>query len=144
MEQEMVLRLTLAVFFGGAIGYVRELTKKAAGLRTHILVCLGSASFTIISIMMAKEFGSSDPTRIASSIVTGIGFLGAGTIFQNGGSVKGLTTAASIWVCAAIGMAAGAGFYLIAFITTILALVIIQFLQIVEHKYLRASQREGE
>jgi len=143
-ELDLLLRLTLSVLFGGAIGYVREITKKAAGLRTHTLVCLGSAGFTIASFMMAERFSGTDPSRIAAGIVTGIGFIGAGTIFESGGSVKGLTTAASIWVVAAIGLAVGAGFYDIAFIMTVLALVVIQLLQIVEHKYLRASQREGE
>lgn len=142
MELEFLLRLLLSVLFGGAIGYFREITKKAAGLRTHTLVALGSATFTIVSIMMAQQLGGADPTRIASNIVTGIGFIGAGTIFVAGGSVKGLTTAASIWVCAAIGMAVGAGLYEISFAATILALVVIQLLQVVEQKFLRASQRE--
>lgn len=144
MQMDLMLRLFLSVVFGGAIGYVREITKKAAGLRTHMLVCLGSAGFTIVSFMMARQYSVSDPTRIASCIVTGIGFIGAGTIFESGGSVKGLTTAASIWIVAAIGMAVGAGLYDVALFTTILALIIIQLLQIVEQKYLRASQREGE
>jgi putative Mg2+ transporter-C (MgtC) family protein len=143
MENEMILRLLLAMVFGGAIGYVRELTKKAAGLRTHTLVCLGSAIFTLVSIYMAKGVPGADPSRIAASVVTGIGFIGAGTIFQTGGSVRGLTTAASIWVCAAIGLAVGAGLYEIATISTILSLIIVQLLQIFEKKYLRESEREG-
>ena len=143
METDMILRLLLSVLFGGAIGYVREIKKKAAGLRTHILVCLGSTIFTIVSILMAQGSGSADPTRIAASVVTGIGFIGAGAIFQSGGSVRGLTTAASIWVCAAIGLAVGSGLYLIATFSTILALVVIQFLQIVERKFVRPSEREG-
>lgn len=143
METEMLLRLLLATVFGGAIGYVRELTKKAAGLRTHTLVCLGSAVFTLVSICMVRGMPGGDPTRIAASVVTGIGFIGAGTIFQTGGSVRGLTTAASIWVCAAIGLAVGAGLYELATVTTVLALIVIQLLQIVEKKYLRESEREG-
>jgi putative Mg2+ transporter-C (MgtC) family protein len=139
----MMIRLLLSVLFGGAIGYVREIKKKAAGLRTHMLVCMGSAIFTLISIDMAKGSLSADPTRIAASVVTGIGFLGAGAIFQSGVSVRGLTTAASIWVCAAIGIAVGAGYYDIASFSTILALIVIQLLQIVEKKYLSPSEREG-
>jgi putative Mg2+ transporter-C (MgtC) family protein len=143
MEMDMISRLLLATVFGGAIGYVRELTKKAAGLRTHTLVCLGSAVFTLVSIYMVKGVPAGDPTRIAASVVTGIGFIGAGTIFQTGASVRGLTTAASIWVCAAIGLSVGAGLYELATLTTILALIVIQLLQIVEKKYMRESEREG-
>jgi len=140
MQTDMMIRLLLSVIFGGSIGYVREIKKKAAGLRTHMLVCLGSALFTIVSIYMG---GSADPTRIAASVVTGIGFIGAGAIFQTGGSVRGLTTAASIWVCAAIGLAVGAGYYDIATFSTILALIVIQLLQVVEKKFVRPSEREG-
>lgn len=143
MEIDMISRLLLAMVFGGAIGYVREIKKKAAGLRTHTLVCLGSAMFTLVSIFMAKGTPGADPARIAASIVTGIGFIGAGTIFQTGGSVRGLTTAASIWICAAIGMAVGAGMYTLSTVATILSLIVIQFLQAVEKKYLRESEREG-
>jgi putative Mg2+ transporter-C (MgtC) family protein len=143
MEFEMMLRLLLAMLFGGAIGYVREIKKKAAGLRTHTLVCLGSALFTVVSIYMTMGTINGDPSRIAASVVTGIGFIGAGTIFQAGGSVRGLTTAASIWICAAIGLAIGSGLYLISTFATILALLVIQLLQVVEHKYLRESEREG-
>ena len=143
MEMDLVSRLLLAMVFGGAIGYVREIKKKAAGLRTHMLVCLGSAVFTLVSMYMTKGVAGADPSRIAASIVTGIGFIGAGTIFQTGGSVRGLTTAASIWVCAAIGMAVGTGFYSLATISTILTLFVIQVFQVLEKKYLRESEREG-
>jgi putative Mg2+ transporter-C (MgtC) family protein len=143
MESDMILRLVLAMFFGGAIGYMREIKKKAAGLRTHTLVCLGSALFTIVSIEIVKGIPGADPSRIASTVVTGIGFIGAGTIFQSGNSVRGLTTAASIWVCAAIGLAVGAGLYYIATVATILSILVISLLQIVEQKYLRENEREG-
>jgi putative Mg2+ transporter-C (MgtC) family protein len=142
MELELMLRLLLSVLFGGAIGYVREITKKAAGLRTHTLVCLGSCLFTITSVFISQGITAGDPSRIAASVVTGIGFIGAGTIFVSQGSVKGLTTAASIWVCAAIGVAVGTGMYLISSFATILALLVIQLLQAIEHKYMRKSQRE--
>lgn len=103
----MILRLLLAVVLGGLIGLEREAHGRPAGLRTHILVCLGSALFTVISESYTGH--NSDPSRIASQIVSGIGFLGAGTIIRQGSIVRGLTTAASLWTTAAIGMAAGAG-----------------------------------
>ena len=106
-----LLRLSLAAVLGGAIGFERELRDREAGLRTHLLVCLGSALFTIVSAYGFREFLTSgdqviraDPTRIAAQIVTGIGFLGAGAIIRQGLSVRGLTTAATLWVAAAIGM----------------------------------------
>ena len=144
MELDMMLRLSLSVLFGGAIGYVREIKRKAAGLRTHILVCMGSCVFTIVSIMIARESANADPSRIASCVVTGIGFIGAGAIFQSGGNVMGLTTAASIWMVAAIGLAVGAGFYETAIFATILSLIVIQLLQVIERKYVRPSEREKE
>jgi len=142
MEFDMMLRLLLSVIFGGAIGYIREIKKKAAGLRTHILVCLGSSIFTIVSIMMAQTSPAVDPSRIAAGVVTGIGFIGAGAIFQSGGNVMGLTTAASIWVAAAIGVAAGAGLYEVASFSTLLSIIVIHLLQVVEKKYVRPSERE--
>jgi len=101
----MVLRLLLAGVLGGLIGYEREAHGRPAGLRTHILVCLGAAMFTIVSSAYSGQ--NADPGRVASQIVTGIGFLGAGTIIRQGSIVRGLTTAASLWTTAAIGMAVG-------------------------------------
>jgi putative Mg2+ transporter-C (MgtC) family protein len=144
MDWDMMLRLLLSVVYGGAIGYVREIKKKAAGLRTHMLVCMGSTVFTLTSIYMAQNSISVDPTRIAAGVVTGIGFIGAGAIFQSGGNVLGLTTAASIWMVSAIGLACGAGLYEIATFSTILSLLIIQTLQVVEKKYVRPSEREND
>jgi putative Mg2+ transporter-C (MgtC) family protein len=125
-EGEILLRLAVTVVLCGAIGLERETRGQVAGLRTHILVGLGSALFTLVSAygFDAGEPGVTvDPTRIAAQIVTGIGFLGAGTIIRQGLTVRGLTTAASLWVVAAIGMAGGAGFYLAAVATTAVALV---------------------
>jgi putative Mg2+ transporter-C (MgtC) family protein len=123
-------RLALAAVLGGAIGFERELREREAGLRTHLLVCLGSALFTIVSAYGFRDFLTSgdqviraDPTRIAAQIVTGIGFLGAGAIIRQGISVRGLTTAATLWVSAAIGIAAGAGYYSGAVIGTVVTLV---------------------
>lgn len=122
---EMVLRLLLAAALGAAIGYQRERAKKPAGLRTHILIALGSALFTVVSVFGFAD--TADVARVAAGVVTGIGFIGAGVIFRglrgSEGHVVGLTTAASIWVTAAIGLAAGVGLYLVAVVVTILTVV---------------------
>ena len=119
----MILRLLLAAALGAIIGYQRERAGKPAGLRTHTLICLGSALFTIASIY---GFSGVNPAQVAAGIVAGIGFLGAGAIFhRQGGIVEGLTTAATIWAVAAIGLAAGAGLYLISAITAVVALVVL-------------------
>jgi putative Mg2+ transporter-C (MgtC) family protein len=118
-------RLAIAAALGGAIGFERELREREAGLRTHLIVCVGSALFTIVSAYGFEGFLSSgqqvvraDPTRIAAQIVTGIGFLGAGAIIRQGLTVRGLTTAATLWVAAAVGIAAGAGYYSGAVVAT--------------------------
>src|SRR5574344_2050913 len=125
-DYDMFLRIITAVLLGFAIGLERELTNKYAGLRTHLLVCLGSDLFTILSIYafpMAVESlnpqGYGDPARIAAQILTGIGFIGGGTVLRHGESVSGLTTAATLWVAASIGMACGAGLTYIALISTV-------------------------
>lgn len=124
-EIEMILRLILAAVLGAGIGYQRERAKKPAGLRTHTLISLGAALFTIVSIFGFK--GEGDPARVAAGVVTGVGFLGAGVIFRalKGDTVVGLTTAASVWVVAAIGLAAGSGLYLVAVVVTIISIVIL-------------------
>ena len=118
-----VLGVVLAVVFGAAIGLEREISGKAAGLRTNVLICLGAAVFTIISRQMAGQTGSL--TRIAAQIVTGVGFLGAGAIIVDRGGVHGLTTAATIWLVASIGVACGAGFYGLAVISTFIAIAVL-------------------
>ena len=122
-ELEMVLRVLLAMALGAIIGFQRGKAEKPAGMRDLILISTGSALFTVVSIY---GFGA-DPARVAAGIVTGIGFLGAGAIIRRGegGVVKGLTTAATIWITAGIGLAAGAGMYIIAAVTTFLVLVIL-------------------
>jgi putative Mg2+ transporter-C (MgtC) family protein len=126
----ILLRLTVAAGLGGAIGLERELRERQAGLRTHLVVCVGSALFTLVS---AYAFVSPkvDPTRIAAQIVSGIGFLGAGAIIRQGLSVRGLTTAATLWLVAAIGMASGAGYYDAAIIATAGALFTLGPLRII-------------
>lgn len=122
---EVALRLGLAIVFGGAVGYERESQNLPAGFRTHILVCVGA-----VLIMMVSAYGFTgplaamvDPSRIAASVVTGIGFLGAGTILRQRGGIRGLTTAASIWAVSAIGLAVGIGFYFGAFLATLVVLI---------------------
>lgn len=119
----MVMKLVLAGLFGGVVGYEREIHEHPAGLRTHVLVCMGSALITMVSMSFVGP--KSDPSRIAAQIVTGIGFLGAGTILRQGSTVRGLTTAASLWTVAGIGMAVGVGgphgiFYILAGVATLI------------------------
>ena len=121
-EIEIAVRLLLAAIFGLAVGYERRSADKPAGLRTLSLVCLGSAIFTIIS---AFGFETADQSRVAAQIVTGVGFLGAGTILRSGVTISGLTTAATIWATAAIGMAVGSGLYIVSVSGTVLVLVIL-------------------
>jgi putative Mg2+ transporter-C (MgtC) family protein len=121
---EVLLRIFVAAALGGAIGLEREIRERQAGLRTHLVVSVGSALFTLVSAYGFSNFdGKVDPTRIAAQIVSGIGFLGAGAIIRQGLSVRGLTTAASLWLVAAIGMAAGAGYWDGALIATLGALL---------------------
>jgi putative Mg2+ transporter-C (MgtC) family protein len=134
-------RLLLASALGGAVGFEREIRDREAGMRTHLLVALGSALFTIVSAFAFHEFLVSgtavvraDPTRIAAQIVTGIGFLGAGAIIRDGSSVRGLTTAATLWVVAAIGMASGAGFYWAAVLVTVLTILALWPLRIAAYR----------
>ncbi len=123
---ELILRLFLAAAFGAIIGFQRELHGKSAGLRTDALICFGSALFAVVSIAGFEDNGSVDASRIAAGVVTGIGFLGAGAIIRgHGGQVAGLTTAASIWVVAAIGICVGAGLYLLSTLATVIATLIL-------------------
>lgn len=124
---DAMARLGLALLTAAVIGWEREARGRAAGLRTHMLVSLGAAGFTLLGtelVAAAREAGGGvqDPTRVIQAVATGVGFLGAGAIMQSGGQVKGLTTAASIWVVAAVGVAAGAGYWAIAVLLTVFAI----------------------
>ena len=130
-DGELIQRLLLAALLGGALGFERELRQKSAGLRTNILIAIGSALFTLMSYQLADAAGA-DPGRIAAQIVTGVGFLGAGAIIRRDGDVHGLTTAATIWVNAAVGVAAGGGEYHLAFIATGVTLVALLLLPPIE------------
>jgi len=136
---ELMLQLGLASVLGGAIGLERELGGKPAGLRTNILICLGSVLYTHLSIAMVG--GGSDPTRVAGQIVTGVGFIGAGTILHARGAVVGLTSAATIWVVAAIVVALGSGFYLEGIVTTIVVLALLAGIGRAEKLVQRQSMR---
>ncbi len=147
----VLLRLGVASVLGGAIGLERELRERQAGLRTHLLVCLGSALFTIVSAYGFREFlvqgGSlvrTDPTRIAAQIVSGIGFLGAGAIIRQGLSVRGLTTAATLWLVAAVGMASGAGYYSPALITTAVAILTLGPLRTYAYRLVRRFRPDAD
>jgi putative Mg2+ transporter-C (MgtC) family protein len=129
-------RLALAAALGGIIGLEREIRHKTAGLRTNMLICFGSAMFTVLSTQMADSFGG-DNVRIASQIIPGIGFIGAGAILRERGSVTGLTTAATIFVAASVGMATGAGFYITASFATIVILLALAALGKLERHFER-------
>ncbi len=135
-EFDLILRLVIAAIFGAIIGWERQREQKPAGLRTHMLVSMGSALFTIVSFAVLINFRdfNVDPTRIAAGIITGVGFLGAGAIIQSRGEVHGLTTAASIWVVAAVGMAVGFGLHILAGATAVVTVIVLYLLEKLEKK----------
>lgn len=151
-----VMSLLLALILGFALGLERELTNKYAGLRTHILVCLGACIFTLISIygfptfaagdnvVITQATGIRDTARVAAQIVTGIGFIGAGTVLRNGPMVFGLTTAATLWIAASIGMACGAGMYDVAIISTIISVAVLTIIRVFEKQFLPTSFKQAK
>ena len=146
---EVLARLALAGALGGAIGFERELRDHEAGFRTHLLVAVGSAAFTLVSAYGFRDFQygratgfTLDPTRIAAQIVTGIGFLGAGAIIRQGASIRGLTTAATLWVVAAIGLASGAGDYSVAVLGTAVVLFALYPLRVIGRHTIGAVRRD--
>jgi putative Mg2+ transporter-C (MgtC) family protein len=126
-------RLLVACLLGAAIGLQRELKRRAAGVRTNLLICMGAAFFTLLSAVLAGD-GNPDKGRVASNIVQGIGFLGAGLILHNRSRVSGLTSAASVWVVASIGMACGAGLYAAAVVAAIIVIIALQLVGFIEHR----------
>lgn len=137
VEWEMTFRLLLSCILGGVIGYEREAHRKSAGLRTHILVSIGSCLIMILSIKIYESvqgFTNADPARLAAQVVSGIGFLGAGSIIKDGPTVKGLTTAASLWVVSGVGLAVGSGYYMGALMTTGLVFLTLTILSRLENK----------
>lgn len=137
----MLIRLLIAVLLGALVGYERERQGKPAGLRTHAMVSLGAALFTVVSLY---GFGpGTDTSRVAAMIVSGIGFLGAGAILHERGGVQGLTTAASLWVTAAIGIAVGVGMMLMSVATAVLVFAVLRFAPTVRQKAQETSVRDG-
>ncbi len=144
----LVIRVLSSVLLGFAIGLEREMTNKYAGLRTNILVCLGACLFTIISIygfpevsVTGDELGTRDTARVAAQVVTGIGFIGGGTVLRHGATVFGLTTAATLWVSASIGMACGAGMYGLALVATVLSILVLVSVRLFEKNVLISSTK---
>ena len=137
LEMEIITKMIVAAVLGLAVGLEREWHNKPAGIRTHALVCVGSAIFTIVSIYF---IGTEDPSRIASGIVTGIGFLGAGMIFHSKDIVRGLTTAAELWCLAGIGIAVGIGMYMVSFVATVIVLTILVVGRLFEIRVLKTLE----
>lgn len=139
-EWIILFRLILAAVLSGIVGFEREFHGRAAGFRTHILLCVGSTLVMLTSIHVFEAYSGKvacDPARIAAGVVTGIGFLGAGAIMRSRASVRGLTTAASLWVIAGIGLAVGSGLYLASIITTIIAIITLMLFSRLEHAMIR-------
>lgn len=153
IDLTIVIRLTSALLLGFAIGLEREMTNKYAGLRTNILVCLGACIFTIISIygfptfadgdnvIVSQATGVRDTARIAAQVVTGIGFIGGGTVLRHGATVFGLTTAATLWIAASIGMACGAGMFAVAIVGTIISILTLVIIRVFERNVLTSSTK---
>lgn len=136
---EELTKMGISVLIGSLLGLEREFQNKPAGFRTIALICIGATLFTIISIRMGEDLQSSD--RIAANIITGIGFIGAGVIFKNGANVYGLTTAATIWIAAGLGMAVGANEYVLAFVTLVIALIVLRGFEYFQEKMFKILQR---
>lgn len=147
-EIEKVIRLLISALLGGLIGMEREVRNRPAGLRTHILVSVGSTLIMLVSVDGFRSLGdgtiSGDPARLAAQVISGIGFLGAGTIMRTGNSIKGLTTAASLWVCAGIGLAIGVGYYLGAIVTVGIVLIVLKKLGIFEKRLSKKQYKSIE
>ena len=148
LHLDIVIRIVSALFLGALIGLERELTNKYAGLRTNILVCVGACIFTIISIYgfpivptSGEEFGTRDTARVAAQVVTGIGFVGGGAVLRHGATILGLTTAATLWIAASVGMACGAGMLGIALFSTVLTLVVLVSARFLERSVLTTSTK---
>ena len=143
---EMVIRLAVSIALGTILGFDREAKNKPAGLRTHAMVSLGSAAFILATLHLAREshaagVQNSDPTRLIEGLVGGMGFLGAGTIIQSGGHVKGITTAATIWVAGSVGLACGIGQYTLAALVVVGSLMILEGLNLVE-RWMKPSKKD--
>jgi putative Mg2+ transporter-C (MgtC) family protein len=137
-EWEMILRALVAAGLGALVGYERERNHQPAGLRTHIVLVTGAALAMTLSLYLGSLNGG-DPARLAAQVVTGVGFLGAGAIMRFGPTVRGLTTAASLWTMAVVGLAAGAGLYLVAAAATALLLIVLSLVNLFENRFVRPT-----
>jgi len=145
-DNEMVLRILVAFVLSGLIGLERQICRQQAGLRTHILVCVGSCLIMLTSLHVFDIYisvANMDPTRIAAGVITGIGFLGAGTIIRSPEGIRGLTTASSLWVVAALGLSIGCGFFKVSVVVTLLFLLVLLFLRGFERVMLNKEVRHG-
>ena len=145
-DQQVFLRLSLSLVLSGLIGFERQLHRRSAGLRTHIMVSIGSCLIMLTSMYVFdiyKNQANVDPSRIAAGVITGIGFLGAGTIIRAPEGIRGLTTAASLWVAAGIGLSVGCGFYSAGIFTTVLSLISLVFLRKMEDKVTDMEEKRG-
>ncbi|MGB4595356.1 MAG: MgtC/SapB family protein [Anaerolineaceae bacterium] len=137
-EKDMVIRLVVSLLLGGLIGYERERDAQAAGLRTHMILTLGSCLAMILSVNISA-LRNTDPTRLAAQVISGIGFLGAGAILRYGFNIKGLTTATSLWSMAVVGLAIGYGYFLAGIVTTGLMMLTLTVINIIENRFIRVS-----
>ena len=144
-DTDVLMRLIVATLLGGLVGMERQIHHKPAGLRTHILVCIGACMCMLIGLSLNKEFGEGiDPSRIAAQVVSGIGFLGAGTIMVTKASVKGLTTAASIWATSALGLAIGNGMFFAASVAAVIMVTVLLVFEFIEEKLALKASDENE
>lgn len=147
IDMDLLLRILLSLILGFTIGFEREITNKSAGLRTNILVCVGSCLFTILSIYGFSNalsiYPMGDPARVAAQILTGIGFIGGGTVLRHGTSIYGLTTAATLWVTASVGMACGCGKYSIAIICTIVSVATLTLIRVFERNFIPKTRKNN-
>ena len=142
-ETQIILRILLGAALGAVIGFERERDNQPAGLRTHMILVIGATLAMVLSVnlgyLFARPGTPADPARLAAQVISGIGFLGAGAILRYGFNVKGLTTATSLWTMAIVGLAVGAGYYLIGVITTALMLLVLGLLNVIENRWVRTS-----
>jgi len=142
-ETQIILRILLGAALGAVIGFERERDNQPAGLRTHMILVIGATLAMVLSVnlgyLFARPGTPADPARLAAQVISGIGFLGAGAILRYGFNVKGLTTATSLWTMAIVGLAVGAGYYLIGVVTTALMLLVLGLLNVIENRFVRTS-----
>lgn len=141
LQNESVIKIIIAVAIGGFIGLERESASRPAGFRTHILVCVASAMVMDINLQLAQNFVNADPMRLGAQVISGMGFLGAGTIIKEGATVKGLTTAAGLWSVACLGLVIGAGFYLMALFAALVMMMTLKTFNQLEIKFSKQKRK---